>query len=129
MRIDDLRLRCYAERDRDGSWFAMCIDLNLYARADSLRDAKRELSVIITEYVREALTVDKKYATDLLPRRAPFPFVLKFYFIKLCKRFFGDKNGRDSHPIMKGIELAFDDDPAITPRKQWQGDDGPGDTR
>jgi len=99
MRIEDLRLRCYVERDPDGSWFAVCIDLNLYARAASLRDAKHELSSIIAEYVREALTVDKAHADDLLPRRAPLQFVMKFYFIKLCNRFLGGRNGKQSHPI------------------------------
>lgn len=98
MRIEDLRLRCYLEQDRDGSWFAMCIDLNLYSRAGSANEAKRHLTEIISEYVREALTIDKAHVTDLLPRRAPLPFVLKFYAIMLRCKIFGRSNGPPRYP-------------------------------
>lgn len=77
----NLTLRCYAEREGDGSWFAMCVDLNLYARGDSFEEAKSKLHVFIHEYVTEALTVDSDYVGDLLPRLAPLKFRLRYHVI------------------------------------------------
>lgn len=82
LKPEQLRLRCYAELDHDGTWFVMCIDLNLYARADSYHDARKKLHAIIVEYIQEALTVDSQHIADLVPRRAPVSFVLRYYWIK-----------------------------------------------
>jgi hypothetical protein len=82
MRIDDIVLRCYAERERDGSWFAICLDLNLAVQADSPKEAKAKLHAQIAQYVREAFTSDKEYIGDLLPRKAPLSFFLRYYFIR-----------------------------------------------
>lgn len=93
MRAGQLVLRCFAEKDRDGSWFAMCIDLNLYARAGSEDEVRKQLTQIIVEYVHEAVTDDKEHVHELMLRRAPLNFVLRYYFIKLWCFFFG----RDKH--------------------------------
>jgi len=80
-----LVLRCYAEPD-EGSWFAMCIDLNLYARADSPEAVQTKLEEIIREYVTEALTDDRASVADLLPRPAPMTFRLRYHYIALHNR-------------------------------------------
>lgn len=82
MKTSDLILRCYLERESDGSWFAICLDLNLTSQADSAKEAKEKLHTHIARYVREALTVDKDYLEDLLPRRAPLNFFIRYYAIK-----------------------------------------------
>jgi hypothetical protein len=82
MRIDDIVLRCYAERERDGSWFAICLDLNLAVQASTAKDAKAKLHAQVEQYVREALTVDSEYVGDLLPRRAPIGFFFRYYMIR-----------------------------------------------
>jgi hypothetical protein len=82
MKTSDLILRCYLERESDGSWFAICLDLNLTAQADSAKEAKEKLHAHIARYVREALTVDRAYIEDLLPRRAPLSFFIRYYAIK-----------------------------------------------
>ena len=74
-----LVMRCYAENDGD-SWFAICLDLNVYARADSFEEARARLEDRVSEYVNEALTIDAAHAATLLNRRAPVEFWLKFYF-------------------------------------------------
>lgn len=93
-RPEDLLLRCFAEQDRDGSWFAICIDLNLYARADSLEAVKGELHAIICEYVSEAVNEDREYAGDLLHRPAPLYFRARYWLIKAVRRVFCRPIGR-----------------------------------
>ncbi len=83
MKLSDLILRCYVEREADGTWFAMCIDLNLYARAESDHAVKQKMHGFIKEYISEALTKDVDYVGDLIPRRAPWPFRLKYHWIAL----------------------------------------------
>lgn len=82
MKTSDLILRCYLERESDGSWFAICLDLNITSQADSAKEAKDKLHTNIAKYVREALTVDKDYLEDLLPRRAPLYFFIRYYALK-----------------------------------------------
>ena len=71
IRKSQLILRCFAQMDKDSSWFAMCVDLNLYARAGSLPEVQQQLDEIISEFVTEALTDDRDHAADLLSRRTP----------------------------------------------------------
>lgn len=83
MKTSDLIVRCYAEQEKDGTWFAMCIDLNLYACGDSDSEAKRKLHGFIRNYVNEALTVDSEYIESLIPRPAPIGFRIKYHMISL----------------------------------------------
>ena len=74
-------LRCYAERDSDGTWFAMCLDLNLYVRADSDGEAQQQLHQIIVDHlnaVREMPTEDRG---GLVPRPAPLRFRLRYAYL------------------------------------------------
>lgn len=99
MHKSQLILRCFAQQDRDGSWFAMCVDLNLYARAGSLADVKEQLREMSAEYVREAIAEDQEYLADLICRRTPLRFWLRYYWFKiLCFIFGGRKGGDDFKP-------------------------------
>lgn len=82
----DLVIRCYAEREPDGTWFAMCIDLNLCAEAGSLDDAKRKLRAIIRDYILEVMTRFNE-SPELLRRPAPLSFVFRYHLISLACRF------------------------------------------
>lgn len=85
LKLKNLLLRCFAQRDRqDGTWFVICLELNLYARADSFEDAKKKLHGVIASYLRDALTTDVAYLDDLVPRRAPLRFWLKYAFAWCC---------------------------------------------
>lgn len=79
MKLSDLVLRCYAEREGDGSWFAMCLDLNIYARGDNFDEAKLKLSKFVSKYLREAVTKDREHIDDLVPRHAPIFFWLRYF--------------------------------------------------
>lgn len=78
MTIHELVLRCYAEPDPDGTWFAICLDLNLYARGDSYDEARTKLTQVTVAYLHEALERDVQYFEDLVPRRAPWIFWLRY---------------------------------------------------
>jgi hypothetical protein len=99
MKIDDIVLRCYAERERDGSWFAICLDLNVAVQAASAKEAKAKLHTQIEQYVREAFTVDKQYIDDLLPRRAPASFFIRYYVIRLICALRGMPRGQSPKRI------------------------------
>lgn len=81
MNSANLVLRCYAKKDGD-SWVAVCIDLGLAAQGDSLQDVKLKLESMTMSYVRDAVTVDREYADQLLNRRAPLSQVISYHFIK-----------------------------------------------
>jgi predicted RNase H-like HicB family nuclease len=87
MKVTDLVLRCYAEPEKDGEWFAICIDLNLYARGDSLEEAKTKLHQVIKGYLTDAVTVDSEYAASLIYRKAPFYFRARYHLLSLISNF------------------------------------------
>lgn len=95
----DLKLRGYAERESDGSWFIICVDLNLYARADSLSEARSKLHEFMVDYLREAFEQDREYFDQLVPRPAPLHFRLKYRWLVFLSQLRGLKdhgrNGRD----------------------------------
>jgi len=74
-------LRCYAERDADGTWFAMCLDLNLYARADSPREAQQQLHDAIVAHLEAANEMAPEDKRDLVPRPAPLRFRLRYAYL------------------------------------------------
>lgn len=82
MKTNELILRCYSEQEQ-GSWVAVCVDLNLAAQAESQALAKHKLESMIQSYVTEALTTDLEYAEQLLTRKAPWPMWIRYYTIKL----------------------------------------------
>ncbi len=82
MTLSDLVLRCYAERESDGSWFAICLDLNIYARGNSAEEVKSRLRRFVGEYLTEAVTKDREHFSDLVPRSAPMFFWWRYFRIK-----------------------------------------------
>lgn len=82
MKPKQLKLRCYAEKQANQNWFAICVDLNLCAEGDSFHEARKKLLDIIYDYAEEACTIDKEHFSDLIPRKAPLNFVLKYKFYK-----------------------------------------------
>ena len=79
MRPEKLVVRCYAEREGD-QWQAFCLDLCLAAQDDTFEGAKQKLEAMIGEYIVDALCgEDKAFADQLLTRRAPLRYWLKYY--------------------------------------------------
>lgn len=81
MKLSDLTLRCFAEHEADGSWFALCLSLNLYARGDTFEEARGKLHKEIVGYLKEAVTKDAEHFGDLVPRRAPVFFWWRYFRI------------------------------------------------
>lgn len=82
MKAHDLILRCLAQK-KDGKWQAICLDLTLAAEADTLEQARRKLNEQMVHYLADALIgPDKAFASQLLSRKAPLRYWLKYYFVK-----------------------------------------------
>jgi hypothetical protein len=94
MKPKDLILRCYAARETDGSWYGICLDLNLFAQADTVEDVQTKLHAMIKDYTREAFTEDKQFISSLIPRKAPFSFFARYYFASVFSLFHRMKNTR-----------------------------------
>lgn len=82
----EIVLRCLLEHDEPDSWFAICLDLNVFARAATAGQARTRLHQEISRYLDEAYTVDREHFADLVPRRAPLRFWLRFYLAVLQER-------------------------------------------
>lgn len=108
MKSSNLILRCYREKESDGSWFAICLDLNLAAQADTAKEVKDKLHAQIVNYVKEALTADQEYIEDLIPRRAPLYFFARYYWAKALHLIKG-KNGNGTQ------ERIFNDHLPVVP--------------
>jgi hypothetical protein len=83
MNNDKRQLRCYVKKEGD-QWVAVCIDLSLAAQADSKMCAKEKLESMIFTYMQDALGRHKKYAHQLLYRKAPFSQQILYYALKFC---------------------------------------------
>lgn len=90
--VGSLKLRCYAEKDKDGTWFTACLELCLAAQADTFEEAKKKLHEMIHDYVLEALTIDREYINDLIPRKSPWHFFVKYYFYSFLSKVLKFKN-------------------------------------
>lgn len=78
-----LIVKCYAEQEGH-DWVAVCLDFNLAAQGDSFEEVKIKLESMINDYVYDALVgEDRRYAAQLLSRRAPLSLWIKYGFIKL----------------------------------------------
>ena len=82
MRPTDLILHCYFEKDGD-QWLAFCLDFSLVAQAETLEEAHHKLEEQMVSYVTDATTgEDRAYGSQLLTRRAPLRYWLKFYVVR-----------------------------------------------
>ncbi|MFJ0380972.1 hypothetical protein [Bordetella bronchiseptica] len=89
-----LVLRVYGERS-NGQWSLICLDFNLAVQADTLPQAQQRLHSMIVGYLRDALEgEDRPYAAQLLTRRAPLGFWLKYYLAKLRTCVVGQRGSR-----------------------------------
>jgi len=74
------------EKQPDGSWFAICLDLTVHAHGDNQELARENLRGRIHQYVYDALTEDADYIGDLIPRRAPLYFWARYYWYAFLYR-------------------------------------------
>jgi hypothetical protein len=86
MKAQDLKLRCYAAQERDGSWYVVCLDLCLFASGDSFLEVRNKLHILIKDYIAEALTTDRDHIDSLIPRRAPLSSFIYYYYLKFLNK-------------------------------------------
>nr|VFK47410.1 MAG: hypothetical protein BECKTC1821E_GA0114239_10841 [Candidatus Kentron sp. TC]VFK48559.1 MAG: hypothetical protein BECKTC1821D_GA0114238_10621 [Candidatus Kentron sp. TC]VFK61896.1 MAG: hypothetical protein BECKTC1821F_GA0114240_10651 [Candidatus Kentron sp. TC] len=76
-------LHCYVEK-KEGIWQAFCLDFTLAAQGESRDDSIKKLELMIEEYVHDAVYGEnKKHAKQLLSRRAPLVYWVKYYVHKV----------------------------------------------
>jgi len=93
MQTNPFYVRCYARREAN-QWIAVCIDLGLAVQGDTCADVKARLEAQVNDYVREALTVDRAQAADLLRRKAPLRQRAEYYLICLWQAVFWRREPR-----------------------------------
>ncbi len=86
LKAKDLILRCYAQEDKDQSWYAICIDLNIISQGGTLKEARSKLHEMIKIYLSEAFNEDNAYFDDLIPRKAPLYFQARYYWLSLVNK-------------------------------------------
>ena len=83
MRTDQLFLRCYAKQLKTGQWYAVCIDLNIDAEAETLQAVKFSLEDAILGYLETVTDTDDRSSFETLLRRpASLSHRLFYYFTK-----------------------------------------------
>lgn len=76
------KVRCFAER-RGQQWQAFCIELNLAAQADTLKEVRQKLHRIIHSYVDLAMEQnDPDHQRDMLYRPAPISIQLRYWYVR-----------------------------------------------
>lgn len=85
MKPSDLILRCYGYKRKDGTWYAVCIDLNLDAEGGSINDVKRSLNHAIRGYFETVSEVeDGDSLVHLIWRPAPLKERALYQVIRLA---------------------------------------------
>ena len=70
-------LHCFAERRRDGSWYAHCVDLTLDAQASSYDDVRKKLDDTILLYLGWSLEHESVWKR--IRRPSPWGFRLRYW--------------------------------------------------
>ncbi len=88
MKPSDLILRCYGYERKDGSWYAVCIDLNLDAEGRSFDDVKRSMNQAILGYLETVAEVkDQPSLIHLIRRPAPLKDRLFYHCLTIAHWF------------------------------------------
>jgi hypothetical protein len=82
MRANSLVVRCMVVPEGD-QWVALCLDFDLAAQAATVAEAKERLDAQISDYVTQAVTVDRQDAPYLLRRKAPLRYRALFRWLEL----------------------------------------------
>jgi hypothetical protein len=100
-------IRCLV-RGRGDQWEAYSLEFGLAVQAESLSAAQAKLHEMITDYVKDAIGIDRAHADELMNRRASFSVYLLYYCVKFLS-FFGDglKRGVSAYSERIGQNLAY----------------------
>lgn len=64
-------------------WVAMSLEFGLAAQAFTEQDAKQKLIAQIQEYIDDASGIDKAHKSQLLSRKAPFNWYIRYYWLAM----------------------------------------------
>jgi hypothetical protein len=77
---DEIILRCLSFRE-EYRVISVCIDLDIFAEGDTLKESKEKLLDGVSLYVKHA--IDEKEVDKLIPRYAPFKYRLIYKFLEI----------------------------------------------
>jgi hypothetical protein len=70
---ENLVLRCYGHKQTDGTWYGVCLNLNIAIEANSTDELKQKMADAIVSYIETVYdTEDRASIAELLCRKAPF---------------------------------------------------------
>ena len=90
-----LLLKIYGEKNGD-QWSLVCLDFSLAAQGSSHAEAKAILESQIREYLVDAIGEDREHAPELLSRRAPMIYWIKWWIGYVCKKLGGTPRGSEA---------------------------------
>lgn len=97
MKPGNLLVRVYGEKQGD-QWFLIALEFDLAVQSDSIEEARSKLSAQIHDYVNDALRgEDREFAEQLLARKAPLKYRLKYWFFHKLFCALADKKSPRSH--------------------------------
>ena len=94
MKLGDLILHGYAVPDGD-SYFAIFLELNIYARGNTAAEAIDRCVQFASEYINEAVSDDDEFIADLIPRSAPWRFWARYRLMQFAEFLFRSRRERD----------------------------------
>ena len=78
------KLHVYGEY-LNGQWSLMCLDFSLAVQSETLSCAQTKLSQQIEMYIKDVQEQDSAFESQLLSRKAPSVYWLKFYFFLIIQ--------------------------------------------
>ena len=93
-RAQTLVLRCFAE-SVEGSWHAICVDLDIAAQGDSLNEVKQTLDSMVETYIEAAIGAPPDERIAMLSRKAPFHVRFAYAANFFLSNLFANRNGHD----------------------------------
>ena len=77
-----MKIRCMITH-KDNLWIAMSLDFGLATQANTKKEAMSKLNEQIKEYLSEAMMEDKAFQTQLLKRKGPTSWFIRYYWTLL----------------------------------------------
>lgn len=82
----NILFRCYAYKE-ESDWVAINIDFTLATQGETFEEVEKKMVAMVQEYILDAATTDREYAEELLNRRAPMKFWVRYYYYSLLFQF------------------------------------------
>jgi len=81
---DEFILRCFGKKQKDGTWYGLCLNFDIAVEAQSRDELKVNLKEAILSYLESVRdTDDHESIPALIKRRSPFKDRAYYYWLNL----------------------------------------------